>query len=47
MIYGIGTDIIRLSRIEATLDRFGEHFVRRLLLPEELPLLLPEELPPR
>ncbi len=36
MIFGIGTDIIRLDRIERTLARFGEHFVRRLLLPEEL-----------
>jgi holo-[acyl-carrier protein] synthase len=36
VIFGIGTDIIRLDRIEATLARFGEHFVRRLLLPEEL-----------
>lgn len=36
MIFGIGTDIIRLDRIQATLDRFGEHFVRRLLLPQEL-----------
>lgn len=35
MIFGIGTDVVRLDRVEATLDRFGEHFVRRLLLPEE------------
>jgi len=35
VIYGIGTDIVRLERIENTLARFGEHFVRRLLLPEE------------
>lgn len=35
MIYGIGTDVVRLDRIEATLSRFGEHFVQRLLLPEE------------
>lgn len=35
MIYGIGTDVVRLERIEATYARFGEHFVRRLLLPEE------------
>lgn len=35
MIYGIGTDLIRLDRVEATLARFGEHFVQRLLLPEE------------
>jgi holo-[acyl-carrier protein] synthase len=36
MIYGIGTDVVKLERVEATLARFGEHFVRRLLLPEEL-----------
>ena len=29
-----GTDIVRIERIAATL-RFGEHFVERLLLPEE------------
>jgi holo-[acyl-carrier protein] synthase len=36
MIFGIGTDVVKLERVEATLARFGEHFVRRLLLPEEL-----------
>jgi holo-[acyl-carrier protein] synthase len=36
MIFGIGTDVVKLARVEATLARFGEHFVRRLLLPEEL-----------
>ena len=35
MIFGIGTDVVRLDRVEATLERFGEHFVERLLLPEE------------
>lgn len=35
MIFGVGTDMVQLDRIEATLARFGEHFVRRLLLPEE------------
>ena len=35
MIFGIGTDVVQLDRVEATLARFGEHFVRRLLLPEE------------
>ena len=35
MIFGIGTDVVRLERVEATLERFGEHFVQRLLLPEE------------
>jgi len=35
VIFGIGTAMVRLDRVEATLERFGEHFVRRLLLPEE------------
>jgi holo-[acyl-carrier protein] synthase len=35
VIFGIGTDVVRLDRVEATLARFGEHFVHRLLLPEE------------
>lgn len=35
MIFGIGTDVLRLDRVQATYDRFGEHFVRRLLLPAE------------
>ena len=36
MIFGVGTDILELSRIQATYDRFGDHFVRRLLMDEEL-----------
>lgn len=36
MIFGIGTDVVRLDRVQRTLERFGEHFVRRLLLPPEL-----------
>lgn len=36
MIFGIGTDVVRLDRVQRTLERFGEHFVRRLLLPAEL-----------
>ncbi len=35
MIFGIGTDLVRIDRIGATYERFGEHFVERLLLPEE------------
>ena len=36
MIYGIGTDIIQISRIEAALDRNGERFAEKILGPEEL-----------
>ena len=35
MIYGVGTDIIELARVKATYERFGDHFVNRLLMPEE------------
>jgi holo-[acyl-carrier protein] synthase len=36
MIFGIGTDILSLQRVEATWARFGTRFAERLLMPEEL-----------
>jgi holo-[acyl-carrier protein] synthase len=36
MIYGIGTDIIQISRVEAALARHGERFAERVLGTEEL-----------
>lgn len=47
MIFGVGTDIVELSRIQATYDRFGDHFVRRLLMPEELELFSRSKQPVR
>lgn len=38
MIFGVGTDVVEVSRIAATYERFGDHFVRRLLLDEEYAL---------
>ena len=38
MIFGVGTDIVELSRIQQTYDRFGQHFIDRLLMDEERPL---------
>lgn len=35
MIFGIGTDVLQLARIERVYERFGAHFSRRLLLDEE------------
>ena len=35
MIFGIGTDVVQLARVEEVYARHGEHFVRRLLLPQE------------
>lgn len=36
MIYGIGTDIIQIGRIEAALDRHGDRFAERILGDDEL-----------
>jgi holo-[acyl-carrier protein] synthase len=35
MIVGIGTDVVSIDRIERTLARFGERFVKRVLTPQE------------
>ena len=47
MIFGVGTDIVELSRIQATYDRFGEHFVRRILMDEEIELFRRSKQPVR
>ena len=31
MIYGIGTDIVQVARIQRSLDRYGERFAERIL----------------
>ncbi len=36
MIYGIGTDIIQIARLEAAVARRGERFAARILGPEEM-----------
>jgi holo-[acyl-carrier protein] synthase len=36
MIYGVGTDVVAIDRIEKALARFGERFARRILCPTEL-----------
>ena len=40
MIFGVGTDILKQSRIAKTWDRFGMHFADRLLLDEEKALFV-------
>ncbi len=47
MIFGVGTDICELVRVQQTYDRFGEHFVGRLLMDEERALFNPEKRPAR
>lgn len=34
-IFGIGTDIVQQSRIQALFERFGERFIKRILSLEE------------
>ena len=36
MIYGIGTDVVEIPRIEKAISRFGERFARRILCEPEL-----------
>lgn len=36
MIFGIGTDIVEVSRIEASINEFGDAFARRILAESEL-----------
>ncbi|MFO1488546.1 MAG: holo-ACP synthase [Verrucomicrobiota bacterium] len=36
MILGLGIDIIEVARIESSYERFGEKFVKRILLPDEI-----------
>ena len=47
MIFGIGTDILRIDRVEATYKRFGQHFADRLLLPAEQRLFAASKQPVR
>ncbi len=36
MIIGIGTDIVRIARIAQSIERFGGHFLRKILTEKEL-----------
>ena len=38
MIFGIGTDILELKRVERVYSRYGDRFAERLLLDEEYAL---------
>jgi holo-[acyl-carrier protein] synthase len=38
MIFGIGTDIVELSRVQGIYERYGEHFAERILMDEEIEL---------
>lgn len=35
MIYGIGTDLLRIDRVERLWAKYSEHFADKILMPEE------------
>jgi holo-[acyl-carrier protein] synthase len=35
VIFGIGIDVLEAARIQKVFDKYGEHFVNRLLMPGE------------
>ena len=47
MIFGVGTDIVEMSRIQVIWERFGEHFANRILMPAELQLFRKSKNPVR
>ena len=45
MILGVGIDIIEVARIRSSYERFGERFVNRILLPNEIAYCLSHKMP--
>lgn len=47
MIFGIGTDIVEVTRIEASISQFGDEFAKRILADSEFPSYLKSQIKPR
>ncbi len=47
MIFGIGTDLVKMERMEKVYERHGERLVNHLLLPQELELFRNNKRPVR
>ena len=47
MIFGVGTDVVELARVQSTYERFGDHFVNRILMDEERELFARNKHPVR
>jgi len=45
MIYGVGTDVVEIARIEQALGRFGERFAKKILCEPELRRFAAHRLP--
>ena len=47
MIFGIGTDIVEVNRIQASITQFGDDFARRILADSELESYLQSQIKAR
>lgn len=47
MIFGIGTDLVKMERVQKVFERHGERFVNHLLMPQELKLFHTNKRPVR
>lgn len=47
MIYGIGTDIVEVARIEASITKFGDDFAKRVLAQSEIASYMQSNIKPR
>ncbi len=47
MIFGIGTDIVEVARIAASIEEFGDAFAKRILAESELPRYLQSQVKAR
>ena len=45
MILGVGIDIIEVTRIQASFEKFGERFMKRILHPDEIAYCLSHKSP--
>lgn len=45
MILGVGIDIIEVARVAGSVERFGERFYKRILLPDEIAYCLSHKAP--
>jgi holo-[acyl-carrier protein] synthase len=45
MILGVGIDLIEVARIASSFEKFGEQFVNRILLPDEIAYCLSHRKP--
>lgn len=45
MILGVGIDIIEVARIRSSFERFGDRFLQRILLPDEIQYCLSHKHP--